>query len=1370
MAETNDNPYVGPVPYQRKDADRYFGREEEAELLLSLLVSERVVLLHAPSGAGKSSLLNTRIIPSIEDRNYEILPLVRFTRDLPVGVSDVENIYVFSALYTLSGKRGIKTLKGQTLKQFFARRYAEKKDARPHWLIFDQFEELLTIFPEQTNDKREEFFAQLQEALDEDPKLSVLFVLRADYLAELERYAPLLTDRLRPRHGLERLNPEAALEAVCGPAAKFGRPFEEDAARELVANLSLIRVEGQDKTYPSDYVEPVQLQIVCFRLWENLRQVPGKTITASDVRQYGDVNKALEDFYDDAVARVAAQTGIRPTTLRRWFSEELITPTRVRAQVSRTFLRSGKLSNKAVDLFLDKEHIVRTEQARGGKWIELAHDTFIEPILKANERRLPKAKSELSEASKRWHEENDESYLFRGNRLREARRWYDENQDTASELERDFIFASINAESNRSRIWYAAAVVFFLAFCATGVFAVRTSGKSKEAEEKFLAAQSQLDEAEKKWKEAEEDRQEAERKLDDANKERGHARSELARANELMLKEHELRQVAEKAQNDLRAEKAHAVQLQRQAEGAAALAQTAQEVAEQQREMARENLALANRRLQEEKAAKGEAAREGKFAESRLLSLTASSFKETDPEMGALLAAAAIDNLKDVAVPEYDYKTAVVKYKATNGAEQVLRGMLSSLTRVEKVFREHGQDTELGGAVNSASFSPDGRRVVTAGTDETARVWSLDTADVLVLRGHTAPLTWASFSPDGSRVATASLDKTARVWDAKSGALLSELKGHAGAITCAAFDPGGKYLATGGADKTARVWEVKSGAEFKVLSGHTSAISAIAFNPDGDQVATEAGDRTGRLWDLKGGGFKELSDLSGPFSAIAYNKKGNLLVSENGVEGGYGHVAVWDTKTGTQIRKLRGPRNYVSRVAFSPDGKYVLAGGATGQVLVWLTSNWQEIAELRSDEGAVVWADFSPDGELIVTSNQGNNVELWDRKTGEHIALLRGHRARVYSATFSPDGRHVVSAGRDGTSRVWSVNKGQTVVDSFRASTRPVFAVSAGFEPSGGGAGDEKAQCSDRMEIITAAGSTAQIFRPENGRGKLELGGRDGTHPAGVRSAVYSKQCDLIVTTGEDGARIWTTSGKALHTLVGHTGRVWRAAFSHDSKLVVTAGDDATARVWETATGRQVAVLKGHAQSVNSASFSPDGATVVTASEDGTAIVWNLATGKQDFRFRLDDHIVYRAEYSPDGKLIVTADAAGIVRVWNAATGTLVDVLRGHMGIVYSASFSPDGKYLVTASEDGTARVWDTANWNIVTTLSGHRGAVYDAAFDPKGNHIVTASEDGMVRIFSGEFFIPYSGLETLLAKRVGRTLPPERWRTILYDEESPSQ
>jgi hypothetical protein len=173
------NPYVGPRPYERGDRYNFYGRDREARELRALIVAEREVLFYAQSGAGKTSLLNAMVIPALEEKGFDVLPVARVGSDLPpeIDPQSVSNVFVFSTLLALAGEDvSPKTLLLHTLRSFLEEFHPTPEaefEFQPRVLILDQFEEIFTTHRERWQDARG-FFIQIQEVLDALPHLDSL--------------------------------------------------------------------------------------------------------------------------------------------------------------------------------------------------------------------------------------------------------------------------------------------------------------------------------------------------------------------------------------------------------------------------------------------------------------------------------------------------------------------------------------------------------------------------------------------------------------------------------------------------------------------------------------------------------------------------------------------------------------------------------------------------------------------------------------------------------------------------------------------------------------------------------------------------------------------------------------------------------------------------------------------------------------------------------------------------------------------------------------------------------------------------------------------------------------------------------------------
>jgi WD40 repeat protein len=503
--------------------------------------------------------------------------------------------------------------------------------------------------------------------------------------------------------------------------------------------------------------------------------------------------------------------------------------------------------------------------------------------------------------------------------------------------------------------------------------------------------------------------------------------------------------------------------------------------------------------------------------------------------------------------------------------------------------------------IRAVAVSPDGQRVVTT-TGKLAHLWDIFSPGKLcTFKGHQRPITAAQFSPDGRTILTASEDRTTRIWDA-TGEEVAVFRGHEQSINTATFSRDGQQVVTAGKDQTARIWQMQPAREFAVrMHGHKGSVLSVAMSADNQRVVTGSKDGTTRIWDAATGkqlhvlkGLSQLGDLPvrkeilGEVRTVLFSPDGRWVLTaahdeKARVNLGKGEedipftpVRLWNAKTGEEVFAFPGLDSAVERVEFSPDGRFVLtletgevrrgiyisgtggrtmSGGENGKkttVRVWEVAARKQIAAWETAEGPITWAAFSPGGRRVVTAAntltmEGGRVEkppsiaLWETTTGKKLRTLPEWGADHPYVQFGPDGRSLLSLSHSQV-RIWDAETGK--------------------------------------ERRAFKGPWSSFAR-------------------------FSQDSRWVLTVSPyEGPSLWEIETNKVVPLKGHQLVVHWAACSPDGRLMATASEDETARIWETATGKEVYTLTGHQGAVHRVAFSPDGRRVVTASEDGTARVW----------------------------------------------------------------------------------------------------------------------------------------------------------------------
>ncbi len=380
------------------------------------------------------------------------------------------------------------------------------------------------------------------------------------------------------------------------------------------------------------------------------------------------------------------------------------------------------------------------------------------------------------------------------------------------------------------------------------------------------------------------------------------------------------------------------------------------------------------------------------------------------------------------------------------GSDELAAGGLRSQAYVWNPAASRGPFTPVdatGGTIQDLAFNDTGTRLGAADANGTLRIVDLaHPGPVTVLGGHTGVVTSLAFAPGGDLVAGASVDRTVLLWDLRAhdpfGAAIGE---PAGSVSAVAFSHDGQTLAAASWRRGVELWNVASGSPIGAPVPDSLRARSVALSPDGQLVAFATQRGVVGISGVQNHSTAEvvLRHRRAPMYAVAWSPNSQLLA----FAGNDGAVELWH-RSGQTLTSLSGPTGVpVYALAFSPDGQTLATGGDDRKIRLWNVARGGPTGTLVGVTDAIFGLAFSPNGQLLASGSADDTVRLWSvsGRLGEVGAPLTGHHSYVRGVAFSPDGQTLASASKDGTVRLWSVTSRTEVGEPLHVSAGSVEGV-----------------------------------------------------------------------------------------------------------------------------------------------------------------------------------------------------------------------------------------------------------------------------------------------------------------------------------------
>ncbi len=508
---------------------------------------------------------------------------------------------------------------------------------------------------------------------------------------------------------------------------------------------------------------------------------------------------------------------------------------------------------------------------------------------------------------------------------------------------------------------------------------------------------------------------------------------------------------------------------------------------------------------------------------------------------------------------------------------------------------------------------------------------------------------------------------------------------------------------------------LKSDASHELIALLSIRAMKLQYSPQGDAALSGAA-----------GLDYPLQVFTGPESYVttmAASSDGKYVLSVNNPDPE--RIAhLWDVETGKEIRQfVHGPNgqggccgDVIDRLTFSPDSRYVVTRqfGDSAQTRVWDVQTGQQVFQFTQSGYSCNSNIFSAEGNSLLIGCDDSTVRIWDWRTNTLVRTLTLPLEKQTVWAISQDGQYALSRAwwwetGDTTMRLWRLGETPTQLSEFTYSGNFTNFTSTSIEVS--------SDC--HYVLIGDLDGTTHLMDATTGEVVHTFKAKNA-----VMSVSFSPDGNTVLVSSQDQAvRLYDReTGQELRR-ISLTDWGWVVTFSPDGKYVLTGSDKGPVRLWAVQPHPHLPVFTGHTGVVIAAAFSPDGQSLATGSTDGVRL-WNTHTGQLLHNFTEAGTIAYGVEFSGDGRYLLSGNIAGVATLWDVATGRAERQFVHPAGMqIYDMAFSPDGRSLLTAGVGATETVWV---WDIQTAevkfkTNGDGNPIFQIAYSPDGQYLLGA-------------------------------------------------